>query len=98
MMFICDKKKDDYITGVVIKPKANNPLYKTWKIENNLVMSWLIKSMTNEVGEILFSTKQSKKFGMHSQRKKTPRRLSRLKAFFMMFVKRIYLLPSTLAV
>ena len=35
-------------------------MYKAWKIENNVVMSWLINSMTNEVGEnfILYETAQ----------------------------------------
>ena len=28
-----------------------NPKYKTWKSENKMVMSWLISSMTNEIGE-----------------------------------------------
>ena len=60
MMFICGKGKDDYITGAATKTKADDPLYKTWKIENNLVMSWFIKSMTNDIGEdfILYETAQ----------------------------------------
>ena len=32
-------------------PKEEDPKYKTWKSENNMVMSWLINSMTNEIGE-----------------------------------------------
>ena len=29
--------------------------FKEWKTENNMVMSWLINSMNNDVGEILYS-------------------------------------------
>ena len=60
MMFKCSRGKDDYITGAATKPKTNDPLYKTGKTENNLVMSWFINSMTNDVGEnfILYETTQ----------------------------------------
>ena len=29
--------------------------FKEWKTENNMVMSWLINSMNNDVGEILYT-------------------------------------------
>ena len=51
MMFICGKGRDDYLTGVAVPPSKEDPKYKTWKSENNMVMSWLINSMTNEIGE-----------------------------------------------
>lgn len=51
MVFIGGRGKDEYITRVAIKPKADDPLFKRWKTENNLVISWLINCMTNEVGE-----------------------------------------------
>lgn len=31
--------------------QPDDPKFKTWKSENNLVMSWLINSMTLEMGE-----------------------------------------------
>lgn len=60
MIFICRREKDEYITGVAINPKSDDPLYKKWKTENNLVMSCLINSVTNEVGGnfILYETAQ----------------------------------------
>ena len=60
MMFICGQGKDDYLTGATPKPKTEDPKYKAWKTENNIVMSWLISSMTYEVGEdfILYETTQ----------------------------------------
>ncbi|KAA8538921.1 hypothetical protein F0562_025613 [Nyssa sinensis] len=51
MMFICGKGRDDYLTGVAAPPRKKDPKYRTWKSENNMVMSWLINSMTNEIGE-----------------------------------------------
>ena len=51
MMFICGKGKDDFITGVAESPGVESPTYKQWKTENNMVMSWLINSMTNDIGE-----------------------------------------------
>lgn len=58
LMFVCGKGKDDYLTGVTTAPKKEDSSFKTWKTENNMVMSWLINSMTNEIGEtfLLFGT------------------------------------------
>lgn len=60
MMFICGRGKDDYLTGAAPKPDPEDSKYKVWKAENNMVMSWLINSMTNEVGDnfILYETAQ----------------------------------------
>lgn len=51
MMFICGKSKDDHLTRAVTIPKKEDPAFKVWKSEYNMVMSWLINSMTNEIGE-----------------------------------------------
>ncbi|KAL6316274.1 hypothetical protein AAG906_017904 [Vitis piasezkii] len=51
MMFVCRKDKDDYLTGAVTAPPFEDPKYKIWKAENNMVLSWLINSMTNNIGE-----------------------------------------------
>ena len=50
MMFICGRGKDKYLTSAAVQPKKEDPKYKTWKMENNMVMSWLINSMTNDIG------------------------------------------------
>lgn len=59
-MFICGKGKDDYLTGVAPAPALNDPTYKKWKAENHMVMSWLINSMTTDIGEnfLLYQTAQ----------------------------------------
>ena len=58
LMFIGDKDKDDYLTGEIVQPKSDYPKFRTQKIENNMVKSWLINSMTNEVSEnfLLYKT------------------------------------------
>ena len=60
MMYICGKGKDDYLTGAVMTPKKGDHKYKGWKAENNMVMSWLINSMNNDIGEnfLLYETAQ----------------------------------------
>jgi hypothetical protein len=50
-MFISGRGKDDYLTGVATSPKIKDPAFKSWKAENNMVMSWLINSMHPEIGE-----------------------------------------------
>ena len=58
MMFICGKGKDDYLTGIITPPKKEDQGFKVWKSENNMVMSWLINSMNNDIGEnfLLYGT------------------------------------------
>ncbi|RVW52517.1 Retrovirus-related Pol polyprotein from transposon TNT 1-94 [Vitis vinifera] len=50
-IFICGKGKEEYLTGAIVQPKEDDPGYRTWKLENSMVMSWLINSMTNDIGE-----------------------------------------------
>lgn len=58
LMFICGKGKEDYLTGEITAPEKEDPKYRTWKIENHLVMSWLINTMNNDIGEnfLLYGT------------------------------------------
>lgn len=51
MMFICGKGKDDHLTGDGTPSKKEDPKFKAWKSENSMVMSWLINSMNDEIGE-----------------------------------------------
>ncbi|GAV60945.1 UBN2_3 domain-containing protein [Cephalotus follicularis] len=51
MIFICRNGKEDYIIGTTIPPDESGARYRTWKAENHMVMSWLLNSMTNEMGE-----------------------------------------------
>ncbi|GAV70419.1 UBN2_3 domain-containing protein, partial [Cephalotus follicularis] len=47
------KGKEDYISGTTVPPDESSARYRTWKAENHMVMSWLLNSMTNEMGENL---------------------------------------------
>ncbi|KAF7827453.1 hypothetical protein G2W53_018617 [Senna tora] len=59
-MFICGKGKDDYLIGLAQAPCVQDATYEKWKAKNQMVMSWLINSMTTEVGEnfLLYETAQ----------------------------------------
>lgn len=39
MMFICGKGKDDYLTRATIKLGEEDLNFRSWKFENNMVMS-----------------------------------------------------------
>lgn len=49
MMFICGKGKDDYLTIATTPPQKQDPMFKTWRLENNMAMFWLINTIDNEV-------------------------------------------------
>ena len=57
-MYIDGKDKDGYLTREIIQPKSDDPRFRTWKTENNMVKSWLINPMTNEIDEnfLLYKT------------------------------------------
>ena len=58
MMFLCGRGKDEYLTEEILIPEKNDLKFRTWKTENHMVMSWLINSMNNDVGEkfLLYGT------------------------------------------
>ncbi|KAA8535471.1 hypothetical protein F0562_030474 [Nyssa sinensis] len=55
LMFIRGKEKDDYIIGASVAPEPTVPTHKRWIAENNMVMSWLVNSMTTDIGENFLS-------------------------------------------
>ncbi|RVW20455.1 Retrovirus-related Pol polyprotein from transposon RE1 [Vitis vinifera] len=55
LMFIRGKEKDDYITGASAAPETTASTYKKWIAENNMVMSWLVNSMTADIDENFLS-------------------------------------------
>ncbi|KAG8373786.1 hypothetical protein BUALT_Bualt11G0061300 [Buddleja alternifolia] len=60
MIIVCGKGKEDYLTGAAVQPKESSSDYRTWKVENNMVMSWLLNSMTNETGQNFMYYKTTK--------------------------------------
>ncbi|RVW52456.1 Retrovirus-related Pol polyprotein from transposon RE1 [Vitis vinifera] len=91
LMFIRGKEKDDYITGASAAPETTASTYKKWIAENNMVMSWLVNSMTADIGENFLSFDTAKKSGTLqkklSQTRKTHLKSSRLKASSTICVK-----------
>ena len=53
MMFVSGKRKDDYLTDAAIPPLKEDLKFRTWRFENNMVMSWLINTIDNEIGQNL---------------------------------------------
>ncbi|XP_073222390.1 uncharacterized protein [Cicer arietinum] len=50
-LFAKGKVKEYYTTGEAKQSKKTDPSYDKWKVENNVVMTWLLNSMTNESSE-----------------------------------------------
>lgn len=50
-IFLQGKGKEGYISGDPKQPEQEGPNLKKWQLENSLVMSWLLNTMTNEIGE-----------------------------------------------
>ncbi|KAJ1426515.1 hypothetical protein SESBI_10259 [Sesbania bispinosa] len=50
-IFLQGKGKEGYIIGDSKSPKKGDPNLNKWQLENSLVMSWLLNTMTNEIGE-----------------------------------------------
>lgn len=50
-IYLQGKGKECYITGDSKCPKNEDSNLRKWQLENSLVMSWLLNTMTNEIGE-----------------------------------------------
>lgn len=51
-MFVSGKGKDDYFTGAFVPPEKDAK-HNIWKVENNMVVSWLINTMDCGIGDNL---------------------------------------------
>ena len=60
LIFLRGKGKDEHLTGNIAKPAKDSAGFRKWLIDNNLVMSWLLNSMTNDISEnfLLYETAQ----------------------------------------
>ncbi|RVW57066.1 Retrovirus-related Pol polyprotein from transposon TNT 1-94 [Vitis vinifera] len=91
LMFIRGKEKDDYITGASAAPETTASTYKKWIAENNMVMSWLVNSMTADIGENFLSFDTAKEIWDTAKEtfsdKENTSKSSRLKASSMICVK-----------
>lgn len=55
------QRKDNYLSRVAAPLKADDPRFKSWKLENNIIMSWLTNFMNNEIKKTFFSMGHCKK-------------------------------------
>lgn len=57
-MFVIGRGKDDYLNGNITIPYSTDSRFRQWKSENSMIMSWLISSMTPEIGDnfMLYTT------------------------------------------
>ena len=46
-----ENEKNEYLIEAIIVPPLEDMKFKTWKLENSMVISCLINSMTNEISE-----------------------------------------------
>ena len=51
LMYVRGKNKEKYLTGIPAPPKPESADFESWSAENNMVMAWLINSMTIELSE-----------------------------------------------
>lgn len=51
MMFLSGRSRDDYVTGNLISPPSTDPSFRSWRAENNQVMSWLISSIISNISK-----------------------------------------------
>lgn len=49
-MFVMGRSKDDYLYSNMQISSTTNPQFHQWKTNNAMIMSWLISSMTLEIG------------------------------------------------
>lgn len=60
LLFIRGKGHEEYLTSEFLPLSVNDPNAQIWKIDNSIVMSWLVSSMTPDIAEnfLLYETVQ----------------------------------------
>ena len=49
-----------HLDGRVTTPATTDPGYDKWKVENSIIMAWLINSMVPEIGEGFYQLKTAR--------------------------------------
>ncbi|KAL5840222.1 hypothetical protein ACOSQ4_012830 [Xanthoceras sorbifolium] len=60
MMFVCGKGKDDHLTGTAVAPSKEDPTFRTWKSENNMV-NFLLYGTAQQIWDAARETYSSSK-------------------------------------
>ncbi|KAM3304356.1 hypothetical protein P3S67_015388 [Capsicum chacoense] len=57
MIALTAKNTIDFIDGSIIAPTENTDLYKAWSRANNMVISWLLNSLSREISDsVIYSS------------------------------------------
>lgn len=48
------------MNGTIVQPLALNPLYAIWERCNNIVLSWILNSVSRDIGETIMYARTAK--------------------------------------
>lgn len=54
------KNKMGFINGVIIQPIDSDPLYQAWERCNNMILSWILNSVSKDIARTLIYTTTTK--------------------------------------
>ncbi|CAN1137591.1 hypothetical protein LINPERPRIM_LOCUS22978 [Linum perenne] len=67
LVFIGSRGKEGYLTGEITAPDETDARYKAWKLNDNLVKTWLLSSMTTSIGDHFLLHKTAKDIWEHAE-------------------------------
>ncbi|CAN1244002.1 hypothetical protein LINPERPRIM_LOCUS5899, partial [Linum perenne] len=67
LVFIGSRGKEGYLTGEIPAPAETDAKYKAWKLNDNLVKTWLLSSMTTSIGDHFLLHKTAKDIWEHAE-------------------------------
>ncbi|CAN1294281.1 hypothetical protein LINPERPRIM_LOCUS22395 [Linum perenne] len=67
LVFIGSRGKEGYLNGEIPAPEEAAPKYKSWKLNDNLVKTWLLSSMTTPIGDHFLLHKTAKDIWEHAE-------------------------------
>lgn len=60
MIVLSTKNKLGFIDGSLVVPEADSGLQKAWARSNDMVLSWLLKSLSKEIAESVLYSQSAK--------------------------------------
>ncbi|CAN1137158.1 hypothetical protein LINPERHAP2_LOCUS9879 [Linum perenne] len=67
LVFIGSRGKEGYLTGETPAPEETDAKYRSWKLNDNLVKTWLLSSMTTPIGDHFLVYKTAKDIWEHAE-------------------------------
>jgi hypothetical protein len=67
-MALSAKDKFGFIDGSLTKPAMDTPKYFAWDRCNNMVLSWILNSVSQEISSSIIYIESTKRCGMTSKR------------------------------